>query len=86
MNYHEPHVPLFASKEYRGNSKRGLYGDMMYQMDDSIGTIMQKLKNKNIDENTIIFFISDHGAWPDVQQSYFFFIFFFPLLLNLSLK
>jgi arylsulfatase A-like enzyme len=58
-----PHIPLFASKEFRGKSARGLYGDVVEELDHSMGELMKTLKSLNIDENTLVIFTSDNGPW-----------------------
>ena len=61
--YTFPHVPLFASDKFRDTSKRGLYGDVVQEIDWSAGKIMQTIKNLGIEENTLVFFTSDNGPW-----------------------
>ncbi|MDX1639646.1 MAG: sulfatase [Balneolaceae bacterium] len=58
-----PHVPLFASEEFRGTSSRGLYGDVIEEIDWSTGEIMDELEKLGIAENTLVFFTSDNGPW-----------------------
>ena len=58
-----PHVPLFASDEFRGKSKRGLYGDVVEELDWSVGRILQTLKDLKIDKQTLVVFTSDNGPW-----------------------
>ena len=58
-----PHVPLFASKDFEGKSRRGRYGDVIEEIDWSVGQIMQKLKQTGLDENTLVVFTSDNGPW-----------------------
>lgn len=58
-----PHVPLFASKEFLGKSARGLYGDVVEEIDNSVGQVVNALKEKGIAENTILVFTSDNGPW-----------------------
>ncbi len=58
-----PHVPLFCSKEFEGKSGVGLYGDVMMEIDWSIGEINKALKNNGIEQNTIVLFTSDNGPW-----------------------
>ncbi|MCF8475303.1 MAG: sulfatase [Emcibacter sp.] len=58
-----PHVPLFASPEFQGTSKRGLYGDVVQELDWSVGEIIKALKEKEILNNTLIIFSSDNGPW-----------------------
>ncbi len=58
-----PHVPLFVSDDFKGKSKRGLYGDAIEEIDWSTGEILDALKKLNIDKNTIVVFTSDNGPW-----------------------
>lgn len=58
-----PHVPINASKKFRGTSKQGLFGDVIQEIDDGIGRIMETLKSNGLDKNTIVIFTSDNGPW-----------------------
>ena len=58
-----PHVPLFASGRYVGKSSRGLYGDVMMEVDWSCGQIIGKLKELGIEKNTLVVYTSDNGPW-----------------------
>lgn len=58
-----PHVPIFASKEFKGRSKAGLYGDVLEELDWSVGQVMATLKRLEIDKNTLVLFISDNGPF-----------------------
>ena len=58
-----PHIPLFAHPDFIGKSKRGLYGDVLEEIDSGIGEIIQTLKDLNIEDNTIVLFTSDNGPW-----------------------
>lgn len=58
-----PHVPLFASDKFSGTSKRGLYGDVVEELDWSVGQILQALQKEKLAENTFVFFTSDNGPW-----------------------
>ncbi len=58
-----PHVPIYASKKFTNSSQKGLYGDVIQEIDASVGQILAKLKEKNIRENTIVIFTSDNGPW-----------------------
>ena len=51
-----PHVPLFASKEFLGTSERGLYGDVIEEIDWSVGQILAALKKEGLDKNTYVVF------------------------------
>lgn len=63
LPYTFPHVPLFASEQFRGSSIRGLYGDVIEEIDWSVGEILGTLKRLGLDENTLVFFTSDNGPW-----------------------
>ena len=58
-----PHVPLFRSKEFEGKSLRGLYGDVIEEIDWSVGQVLQTLRDLKLDDNTIVWFTSDNGPW-----------------------
>jgi len=58
-----PHVPLFRSEAFAGKSKRGLYGDVIEEIDWSVGQILSSLKKNGLDENTLVVFTSDNGPW-----------------------
>ena len=58
-----PHIPLFASKDFRGQSKRGLYGDVVEEIDHGVGQILAALEEEGLADNTIVVFTSDNGPW-----------------------
>lgn len=58
-----PHVPIYASPEFEGKSELGLYGDVIQELDWSVGEVLKKLEEKDILENTLIVFSSDNGPW-----------------------
>jgi arylsulfatase A len=58
-----PHVPIFASEKFKGKSGTGLYGDVMMEIDWSVGEIMKALTKAGLDDNTLVFFSSDNGPW-----------------------
>jgi arylsulfatase A-like enzyme len=58
-----PHVPLFALEARKGTSIRGLYGDVVEEIDWSVGKILDKLKELGIDEKTLVIYTSDNGPW-----------------------
>jgi arylsulfatase A len=58
-----PHIPLFASESFEGTSRRGLYGDVIEEIDGSVGEIVAALERHGILENTLIVFTSDNGPW-----------------------
>lgn len=58
-----PHTPLFASPEFKGRSRRGIYGDVIEEIDWSTGEILGALRRAGLAENTFVFFTSDNGPW-----------------------
>jgi len=58
-----PHVPLFCSEKFQGKSGVGLYGDVMMEIDWSIGQINRALRANGLEENTLVFLSSDNGPW-----------------------
>lgn len=58
-----PHVPLGVSDKFRGKSEQGMYGDVMMEIDWSVGQIISALKANGLEENTIIIFTTDNGPW-----------------------
>jgi arylsulfatase A len=58
-----PHVPLFASENFKGTSIRGLYGDVIQEIDWSVGQIVKTLIEEGLDKNTLVVFTSDNGPW-----------------------
>lgn len=56
-----PHLPLHASEDFNGKSELGIYGDVIMELDWSMGEIVNTLKESGIYENTIIVFTSDNG-------------------------
>jgi arylsulfatase A-like enzyme len=63
-----PHVPLYAGPRFRGNSARGPYGDVVEEMDWSVGEIMRTLEETGQSRNTLIVFSSDNGPWLSQRQ------------------
>jgi arylsulfatase A-like enzyme len=58
-----PHVPIFASEAFRGRSGAGLYGDVVQELDWSVGEILRTLEALQLQQNTIVILFSDNGAW-----------------------
>ncbi|AEI47134.1 sulfatase family protein [Runella slithyformis] len=58
-----PHVPIAASAKFKGKSKQGTYGDVLMEIDWSVGEIMKALKENGLDKNTVVIFTSDNGPW-----------------------
>ena len=57
------HVPIAASPAFRGKSKEGLFGDVMTEIDWSVGEVMRTLNENGLAKNTIVIFTSDNGPW-----------------------
>jgi arylsulfatase A len=64
-----PHIPLYASPQFKGQSERGLYGDVIEEIDYNVGRILDHLKRLNIEDNTIVIFSSDNGPWLSVGDA-----------------
>ena len=58
-----PHVPLFASEAFRGRSPGGIYGDVVEELDWSVGRVLEVLREERLAERTLVFFSSDNGPW-----------------------
>lgn len=58
-----PHVPIAASPAFKGKSKQGMYGDVMMEIDWSVGEIIKTLDALKLSQNTIVIFSSDNGPW-----------------------
>jgi arylsulfatase A-like enzyme len=63
LPYTMPHVPLHASKDFEGKSKRGLYGDVVEEIDWSVGEILAGLERLGLSGRTMVVFSSDNGPW-----------------------
>ena len=59
----EPHVPIFAAEKFKGKSGAGLYGDVMQELDWSVGEVLGTLRRLNLEERTLVIFISDNGPF-----------------------
>ena len=65
LAHNMPHVPLGASQKFRGKSEGGLYGDVIEELDWSVGEILGALRREGIDEDTLLMFTSDNGPWVE---------------------
>lgn len=63
-----PHTPLFASEDFVGKSQRGVYGDVVEELDWSVGRVLDTLRSEGLSENTFVFFSSDNGPWLIMNQ------------------
>ena len=66
LAYAMPHLPLAVSDERRGLSNAGFYGDVIEELDWSIGQVLKALEEKGIADNTLVFFASDNGPWIEM--------------------
>jgi arylsulfatase A-like enzyme len=58
-----PHTPLFASPEFKGKSRRGIYGDTVEEIDANVGRLLAAIRDEGIAERTLVVFTSDNGPW-----------------------
>tara|TARA_B100001057_G_scaffold116076_1_gene114635 strand:+ start:2939 stop:4375 length:1437 start_codon:yes stop_codon:yes gene_type:complete len=58
-----PHIPLYAGDNFLGKSKRGIYGDVVEEIDHGVGLIIDEIKQNKLEDKTIIIFTSDNGPW-----------------------
>jgi arylsulfatase A len=58
-----PHVPLHVSDKFRGKTERGLFGDVIAEIDWSVGQILETIKKLGLDDDTLVVFSSDNGPW-----------------------
>jgi mono/diheme cytochrome c family protein len=63
-----PHVPLFASTDFKGHSARGIYGDVVEELDGSVGRILETLRQEGLTDQTLVFFTSDNGPWLRMKE------------------
>ncbi|CAN5421607.1 sulfatase [soil metagenome] len=66
LAYAMPHLPLAVSDERRGKSRFGFYGDVIEEIDWSVGQVVAALEEKGIAHNTLVIFASDNGPWIDM--------------------
>lgn len=63
LAHNMPHVPLFVSDKFKGKSAAGLYGDVIQEIDWSVGQVLEALRKNGLEENTLVIFASDNGPW-----------------------
>ena len=63
LAHNMPHVPLFVSDKFKGKSAAGLYGDVIQEIDWSVGQVLAALKKFNLEQRTLVIFTSDNGPW-----------------------
>jgi len=60
-----PHVPLAVSDKFKGSSEQGLFGDVMQEIDWSVGEVLKALRELGLEENTLVILTSDNGPWAN---------------------
>lgn len=68
LPYSMPHLPISTTDNFKGTSEGGLYGDVIENIDWSVGEIMNALKAAGIDDNTLVVFTSDNGPWHELPD------------------
>ncbi len=63
LAHNMPHAPVFASKKFQGTSDGGRYGDVVEEIDWSVGQVVAALKEAGVEKNTLVVFTSDNGPW-----------------------
>jgi|TARA_B100001093_G_scaffold431995_1_gene428274 arylsulfatase len=63
LAHNMPHVPIGASEKFRAKSEGGFYGDVIEELDWSMGEVLKTLKEEGLEENTLVIFVSDNGPW-----------------------
>ncbi|MEM1444291.1 MAG: sulfatase-like hydrolase/transferase, partial [Verrucomicrobiota bacterium] len=63
LAHNMPHIPIFPSEEFEGVSKGGIYGDVVEEIDWSVGQVVEAVEKAGIAEDTLIVFTSDNGPW-----------------------
>ncbi len=63
-----PHTALHAGTDFRGKSPRGLFGDVVEELDQHVGRILAALRSEGIEKNTLVFFTSDNGPWLSQKE------------------
>lgn len=68
LAHNMPHVPVFASANFKGKSKNGVFGDVIEELDWSTGEILKAVEEAGIIDNTLIVFTSDNGPWTMFKE------------------
>src|SRR5262249_7866572 len=63
MPHTYPHIPLGASSKFRGKSPNGIYGDVVEELDWSVGEVLSTIKKHGLVRDTLVMFSSDNGPW-----------------------
>lgn len=68
LAHNMPHVPIYASEQYAGRSQGGVYGDVIEEIDGSVGRIVEALREQGIAQSTLFIFTSDNGPWTIFRE------------------
>ena len=68
LAHNMPHVPIFASEDFKGKSTNGIYGDVLLELDWSVGEILKALQEFGLSRNTLVVFTSDNGPWTMFKE------------------
>jgi len=68
LAHNMPHVPIFASDDFKGKSKNGIYGDVLLELNWSVGEILKALQEAGISKKTMVVFTSDNGPWTMFKE------------------
>lgn len=63
LAHNMPHVPLHVSSKFKGKSQQGLYGDVIMEIDWSVGEVLRALERHGLEKDTLVIFTSDNGPW-----------------------
>ena len=68
MPYSMPHIPIYTSEEFVGHSARGVYGDVIEEIDWSVGQVLARLEEHGLTQDTIVIFTTDNGPWLPYKE------------------
>jgi arylsulfatase A-like enzyme len=68
LAHNMPHVPIFASEKFKDTSKGGIYGDVIEELDWSVGEVVKTLRQEGLSNNTLVIFTSDNGPWTMFRE------------------
>ncbi len=68
LAHNAPHVPLYPSEAFQGQSRRGMYGDVVEELDGSVGRILEEIDRLKLDRETLVVFSSDNGPWLSMRD------------------
>ncbi len=68
LAHNMPHVPIFASEKFKGKSKNGVFGDVVMEIDWSVGQIVKALGENGVSKKTLLIFTSDNGPWTMFKE------------------